>query len=229
MLIHTVHIISFGGLENREFPLEQGVNVIAGNAGSGRSTVAAFVKFVFYGLGREPDRNGMTELRRYLPRESGKAAGWIAAETSDGERWRLERAVVRTKEGTLRELCRIIRLSPSEAIVGKNPGEYFFGVSEMKFRIAATAAGPQEMPPEPSTGEYASLKRVRKTLLASEEERNRQEDASSLEASLSDIERRIAELEADRERNADTAEALDVFAMCEKIDSMTEKRRALSA
>ena len=49
MIIEKIHIDAFGRLENRDFELSEGVNIIEGANESGKSTLAAFIRFVFYG------------------------------------------------------------------------------------------------------------------------------------------------------------------------------------
>ena len=50
MKLTLLHIISFGGLNNYDIRLDDGVNVLYGPNESGKSSAAMFVKFVFYGL-----------------------------------------------------------------------------------------------------------------------------------------------------------------------------------
>jgi len=50
MIIQSLHIASFGGLEDFTLDLADGANILIGPNESGKSSVAAFVKFIFYGL-----------------------------------------------------------------------------------------------------------------------------------------------------------------------------------
>ena len=48
MNIKRIDIVSFGNLEKKSFDLSKGVNIIEGDNESGKSTTAAFIKFIFF-------------------------------------------------------------------------------------------------------------------------------------------------------------------------------------
>ena len=50
MIIRELHIDSFEGLSSRTFPLADGINVICGPNESGKSSLADFIFFMFYGV-----------------------------------------------------------------------------------------------------------------------------------------------------------------------------------
>lgn len=130
MILKSLHIISFGGLTNRDFDLSPGVNVFEGENESGKSSAAMFIKFIFYGLSSKSSKStGMSEKKRYINTSTGQAAGYIMAETDAGKLYRLERAIITSDSSAPRERVRIIDHSTGEIITGQNPGEYFFGVS----------------------------------------------------------------------------------------------------
>ncbi len=134
MKLKLLHIISFGGLSNYEIRLDDGVNVLCGANESGKSSVAMFVKFVFYGLSAKTPRNGeVSERTRCINRLTGQAAGYIILETDEGVEYRLERAILTSDDAPARERVRIINRATGESFTGQNPGEYFFGVSEEVF------------------------------------------------------------------------------------------------
>ncbi len=134
MVLKLLHIISFGGLSNREIRLDDGVNVILGANESGKSSAAMFIKFIFYGLSQKSARSGEpSERARYINRLTGQAAGYIIAEIDDGTEYRIERAILTSDDAPSRERVRIINMTTGESSTGQNPGEYFFGVSEEVF------------------------------------------------------------------------------------------------
>lgn len=131
MKILSLHIISFGGLCNRDIDLAGGVNVIDGVNESGKSSAAMFIKFIFYGLSSKVLKSaGCSERQKYVNRQTNQAAGFIIAESSGGTPYRIERALVVSDGSTPREKIRIINQETGESVSGKNPGEYFFGVPE---------------------------------------------------------------------------------------------------
>lgn len=134
MKLTLLHIISFGGLSNREIRLDDGVNVLYGPNESGKSSVAMFVKFIFYGLSAKSPKSGEpSERARYINRLTGQAAGYLLLETDEGVEYRIERAILTSDNSPSRERVRIINRATGEALTGQNPGEYFFGVSEDVF------------------------------------------------------------------------------------------------
>ncbi|MBR5252834.1 MAG: AAA family ATPase [Clostridia bacterium] len=133
MILKSLHIISFGGLRNRDIDLSGGVNVIDGANESGKSSAAMFIKFIFYGLSAKGSKNGPTERQRYINRETMQASGFIIAENSRGQVYRLERTLLASDDGPLRERIRIINQATGDTVSGQNPGEYFFGVPEEVF------------------------------------------------------------------------------------------------
>ncbi len=133
MILRSLHIISFGGLRNRDIDLARGVNVIDGANESGKSSAAMFIKFIFYGLSSKGSKGGPTERQRYINRETSQASGFIIAEASGGQVYRLERTLIASDDGPLRERIRIINQATGDTVSGQNPGEYFFGVPEEVF------------------------------------------------------------------------------------------------
>lgn len=77
MYIKTIHIDSFGGVRGKTIELSKGLNIIEGSNESGKSSVAMFIKFIFYGLSGRGVDGAMSERRRYVNWETGSAAGYI--------------------------------------------------------------------------------------------------------------------------------------------------------
>ncbi len=134
MKLTLLHIISFGGLSNREIRLDDGVNILYGANESGKTSVAMFVKFIFYGLSSKAPKSGeSSERARFINRLTGQAAGYLLLETDEGVEYRIERAILTSDNTPSRERVRIINRATGETLTGQNPGEYFFGVSEDVF------------------------------------------------------------------------------------------------
>ena len=60
MVINRIHIQRFGALCDRDFSVMPGLNIIEGENESGKTTVAAFLRYIFYGI------RGNTAVSRYL-------------------------------------------------------------------------------------------------------------------------------------------------------------------
>ncbi len=136
MIIEKIRIDSFGNLENRDFELCEGVNIIEGANESGKSTLAAFIKFIFYGLSSKAKDSGVSEREKYISWKTGSAGGSLTLRVED-ERFRIDRTIMsagQTSENgerkiTYREGVGIVNLSNNSPIkVKEEPGEYFFGV-----------------------------------------------------------------------------------------------------
>ncbi len=134
MKILEVHIQSYGGLVDRTIRLGEGVTVLEGPNESGKTTVAAFIKYIFYG----PDQKGSIERTRYL--RGARSGGWLTAKTSDGTVWRIERTTVREGDSSresIRDSVKILDTRTYTELPEKHPGEYFFGVNESVFTSTA--------------------------------------------------------------------------------------------
>lgn len=140
MYIEKIAIESFGSLSNLTLDLKRGVNIVSGKNESGKSTLAAFIKFIFYGLcGKMPDQN-MTEKTRYTNWNTGISGGSLTV-CQNGKRYRIERRLLPAAKASGKETVRILDLeSGAECHKGACPGEVFFGVSEEVFSQTAFSA-----------------------------------------------------------------------------------------
>ena len=140
MFIKELNIKAFGPLTDRTVRFDRGLNVIEGENESGKSTLAMFIKFVFYGLSGKSADGAVSEKEHYINWDFDLAAGYLIAESRRGE-FRVDRRLHRVNEGgrTLyRESCRITDLSDGTVIkTPKSPGEYFFGFPEGVFMQSA--------------------------------------------------------------------------------------------
>lgn len=133
MYIEKLNITAFGRLNDFELSFEPGVNIIEGANESGKSTLAAFIKFMFYGLSPK-------ERPAVIGWDSSAAAGTLTFRT-DTHRYRIERAIRVSgseEKPTYREAVQLVDLSNNMPChKGESPGELFFGVDSEMF--AATA------------------------------------------------------------------------------------------
>ena len=134
MKIQELYVQSFGVLRERFFRFDEGVNILEGPNESGKSTLAAFIKYLFYGPGAKnsPDRI------RYMT--GVKSGGWVLFTAGNGTVWRVERVTVIESDGTresVRDNVRIVDVETNREIPEKHPGEYFFGVDENVFMNTA--------------------------------------------------------------------------------------------
>ncbi len=134
MKIQEIHIQSYGALKDYTLRLGEGVNVLEGPNESGKTTVAAFIKYIFYG----PAQKGSVERTRYL--RDLRSGGWLTAVDAKGNVWRIERVTVREGDGSresIRDSVQIVNTRTNMVLPEKHPGEYFFGVNENVFTSTA--------------------------------------------------------------------------------------------
>lgn len=128
MYIEKIHIDTFGKLSDRDFELSEGINIIEGANESGKSTLAAFIKFVFYGVTSR-------EKSAVLSWQTGGAAGSITVCDGD-KRYRIERALAGTREA-VQLIDANTNLPIRHVLDGTTPGELFFGVGTDMFSATA--------------------------------------------------------------------------------------------
>lgn len=132
MTFESLYIKSFGKLNGKKISFSEGVNIIEGANESGKSTICAFIQFIFYGL---PSK--ISEKMRYISWDTSLAAG-SAIVKDKGIRYRIEREVVcvTNSEGKymFREKCGIYDAETNMVCFkSRSPGEVFFGVSSSVF------------------------------------------------------------------------------------------------
>lgn len=67
MYIKNLQINGFGNLEDKKIKLSNGLNIINGKNESGKSTIANFIKGIFYGVNRNKDGNKFSEYEKFKP------------------------------------------------------------------------------------------------------------------------------------------------------------------
>lgn len=130
VVIERVEITSFGKLKNAVVTANSGINILSAPNESGKSTLAAFIKFVFYGYAGTR-KQSLTDNERdlYTPWDSEISSGNVYI-VADGEKYKIHRRC--TSSG--KEVCEITRRSTGrQEFVGEVPGEVFFGVGEEIF------------------------------------------------------------------------------------------------
>ncbi len=141
MTVDSITIKSFGMIEDKTFIFGAGLNIIEGDNETGKSTICAFLQFIFYGFSA---RSG--EREHWLSPTRSMAAGSMDCHTASGEALRIERVVrpvsdvsdVSKRAPSFRESVRITDLNTREQVYeGRNPGELLFGVSADVFSSTA--------------------------------------------------------------------------------------------
>ncbi|MGN1083411.1 MAG: AAA family ATPase [Lachnospiraceae bacterium] len=92
MLLKQCYIGSFGKLQDVTFDFTEGLTVICKENGWGKSTFAAFVRAMLYGMPSAGSRTKLedAERRKYKPWQGGKMCGYLIFE-ANGKEYRAER------------------------------------------------------------------------------------------------------------------------------------------
>lgn len=132
MYIKTIHIDSFGGVRGKTIELSKELNIIEGSNESGKSSVAMFIKFIFYGLSGRGVDGAMSERRRYVNWETGSAAGYIILVKGDIT-YRIQRELY-VSDDAARERVSILNEETGEKMFkGEVPGMALLRMPEQMF------------------------------------------------------------------------------------------------
>ncbi len=136
MIIKQLHIDSFGAVRDLDFAPEDGLNVIYGDNEAGKTSLAYFIKFIFYGLSGKSIGGRLSERARFVNWDTGAAGGWAVVSMNDGD-YRIERCLrVSGSEGkeSYREAVSVTELATGATKRGvSDVGGIFFGVPEQIF------------------------------------------------------------------------------------------------
>ena len=91
MKLLRLHVENFGKLQNFEFSFDKGLNVLLQENGWGKSTLAAFIKAMLYGMPASSKQSlDENERKKYMPWQGGAYGGSLEFCTADGK-YRIER------------------------------------------------------------------------------------------------------------------------------------------
>lgn len=131
MRIVKLEIESFGKLSDFVLEPAEGITLIEGENESGKSTVLAFLRFIWYGFPRKNAPDG-EERERRLSWRTRTAAGHLTFTCRSGTYRITRRCVARNtaaREGFSEELAVIALPDGTEVnLEGKTPGEHFLGL-----------------------------------------------------------------------------------------------------
>ena len=134
MLIERIDIESFGMLKNMHVTINNRINVFYGLNESGKSTLAAFIKFMFFGYsGEKLPSLEQNEKKLFTPWNTSKVAGSIIVHYKD-RKYKIEREY----SDAARDRMRLIDLSTNITLQNEEePGVFFFRMGEDVFAKTA--------------------------------------------------------------------------------------------
>ena len=130
MIIKRCNVINYGTLNNFKYEFNQGLNIINKDNGFGKTTLASFIKSMFYGL-ENSSRVKLDERKKYTPWNGGKFGGSLDFEVDDKE-YRVERFFGKTVKS---DKCVVIDLQTNlqSKKYNENLGYQLFGVDRESF------------------------------------------------------------------------------------------------
>lgn len=129
MRLISCHIENFGKLHDYTIDFEKGANLICEENGWGKSTIAAFIRAMFYGLDGERKRNlEENERKRYTPWQGGVFGGQLTFEVDD-KQYTVTRTFHEQEEFELRDA----NTNLLSADYSRNLGEELFKVDRTSF------------------------------------------------------------------------------------------------
>ncbi len=139
MTIRRIHIGAFGPLRDFDAELYSGMNVIRGDNESGKTSLAGFIKFIFYGLSGRSAPGEVSERKKFVNWDTGTAEGYLVISHGDRE-FRIERNLsVTVRAGSDKEAVSETVTVTDTATGGRVfdleqcPGAALFGVPEQVF------------------------------------------------------------------------------------------------
>ncbi len=136
MRLLRLEIENFGKLQGYKLELSDGLNTICEENGFGKSTVAAFIKAMLYGLPATTKRNlDKNERKKYTPWQGGAYGGSLEFE-SDLGRFRIERFFAAKEANDEFRLFDLATNKPSDAY-SSQVGVELFGIDGEGFARSA--------------------------------------------------------------------------------------------
>ncbi len=140
MIIERIAIERFGNLSDLRLEFGPGLNVLVGDNESGKSTVAAFIRYMLYGFSQNAPSD-LPEREKRVSWEEGLAAGEMEVSLSDGRRLRILRRTEATEQAGrigYREESSLVDLRDGSTLPFRAlPGDAFFGVPEQVYANTA--------------------------------------------------------------------------------------------
>lgn len=136
MIIEKIVIRSFGLIRDMTLEFSSKINVIEGQNEAGKSTIAAFIKYMLYGFDGVDTEDKVTERKKRINWETGCAEGSMLVRVK-GKRYLITRSTTPTENtGRLayKEEASILDMETGAPAFGKlAAGDVFFGVDRSLF------------------------------------------------------------------------------------------------
>lgn len=231
MKLLRCHVENFGILSDFDLTFTEGLNVLCRENGFGKSTLAAFLKAMFYGLPKT--RAKVSERKRYDPWQGGKYGGFLEFEYR-GNQYRVTRYFGKKEDSF--SLTDLTNRTESTAFSEK--------LGEELFQLDADSFARSTFVPQLSDREITATTSIRAKLTNLVEDTNDlnnfdtamkklQEYRKSLKlfkgegGQTAQLRRECRELEASIHSTAEKKEPLE--AVCQQIDALNREKNEKTA
>lgn len=127
MKLTRLHVENFGKLQNFDYSFDKGLNVLLEENGWGKSTLAAFIKAMLYGMPASSKQSlDENERKKYMPWQGGAYGGSLEFSTATGK-YRIERFFGAKENGDSFVLYDLATNCESQRY-SQNVGEELFGI-----------------------------------------------------------------------------------------------------
>ena len=133
MIIRKIHLGHFGSLKNLDLVLREGFNIIYGENESGKSTLQAFIKAIFYGMNSQKKDIRENDRMHYMPWGESKATGQLHIWDVNKNEYIISRIFGKKKK---EDEAMVVHGNTGEEVVHiphDQPGLGFFGFGEDTF------------------------------------------------------------------------------------------------
>lgn len=147
MRLLECYIKAFGGLREKKIKFDGGLNCLLAENGKGKSTLAAFIKAMLYGLG-DSRRQSIQEndRRHYLPWDGGTAQGYLTVQAG-GKDYRIERCFGKKPVDDTLLVYDLHAGKPTDEL-GDCPGEKLFSINSNGFEHTLFLSEKNQAPSE---------------------------------------------------------------------------------
>ena len=194
MIIERIVIDEFGALKDVTLTADQRLNVIEGGNESGKTTIAAFIRYMLYGF--EDKARGASEQKKRLSQQHKRAAGEMTFSCKHG-RLLLSRET-REVSGHVENSVRLFSLdSEAPLSIDCSVGEYVLGIDASVYDEIASFARDTSLQ---ASGARSAITELILTQNAHAEKREATERLASARLALEGASGILPELEREREK-----------------------------
>jgi uncharacterized protein YhaN len=131
MRLERLYIENFGGLHHYSLDFTPGLTVIRAPNGYGKTTLAEFIRAMFYGFPRKGKNLEKSRRQKYTPWQGGRFGGSLDF-AFEGGRYRIQRSFGATPKGDIFTLLDLETGGPSSRF-SENIGLELFGLDADSF------------------------------------------------------------------------------------------------